>query len=87
MCLAIPAKVLTIEADDMAVVTVENVRKRISTALLDDVAVGDFLLIHVGYALHKLSEDEAAQTLSLMAAAGILQEELDEIGAEASCVI
>ncbi len=79
MCLAIPAKVLVIEPDDMAVVTVENVRKRISTALLDAVAVGDYLLIHVGYALHKLSEEDAARTLSLMAEAGILQDELAEI--------
>ena len=86
MCLAIPAKVLSVEPDDMAVVTVENVRKRISTALLDVVAVGDYLLIHVGYALHKLSEEEAAHTLSLMAEAGILQEELDEINGDASCV-
>ncbi len=85
MCLAIPAKVLSVEPDDMAVVTVENVRKRISTALLDAVAVGDYLLIHVGYALHKLSEEEAAHTLSLMTEAGILQEELDEISGDTPC--
>lgn len=85
MCLAIPAKVLTVEPDDMVVVTVENVRKRISTALLDKVTVGDYLLIHVGYALHKLSEEEAAHTLALMAEAGILQEELAEIGGDATC--
>ena len=85
MCLAIPAKVISIEPDDMAVVTVENVRKRISTALLDQVATGDYLLVHVGYALHKLSEEEAAHTLSLMAEAGILQDELDEISGEPSC--
>lgn len=85
MCLAIPAQVLSIEPDDMAVVTVANVRKRISTVLLDQVAVGDYLLIHVGYALHKVSEEEAARTLSLMAEAGILQDELDEIGGEPSC--
>jgi hydrogenase expression/formation protein HypC len=85
MCLAIPAKVLSVEPDDMAVVTVENVRKRISTTLLDQVAVGDYLLIHVGYALHKLSEEEAAHTLLLMAEAGILQEELAEISGEPTC--
>ncbi len=85
MCLAIPAKVISIEPDDRAVVTVENVRKRISTALLDQVTIGDYLLIHVGYALHKLSEEEAAHTLSLMAEAGILQDELDEISGEPLC--
>ena len=79
MCLAIPAKVLSIEPDDMAMVAVENVKKRISTALLESVAEGDYVLVHVGYALHLLSEEEAANTLSLMAEAGVLQEELAEM--------
>lgn len=79
MCLAIPAKVLSIEPDDMALVSVENVRKRISTALLEDVKAGDYVLVHVGYALHQLSEEEAAHTLSLMAEAGVLEDELAEI--------
>jgi hydrogenase expression/formation protein HypC len=83
MCLAIPAKVLALEPDDMAVVSVENIRKRISVGLLDAVSVGDYVLVHVGYALHLLSEQEAAQTLSLMAEAGILQDELDEIRGDA----
>ena len=86
MCLAIPAKVISIEPDEMATVTVENVRKRISVALLDQVAVGDYVLVHVGYALHQLSEEEAAHTLSLMAEAGILQEELAEIGGTADAL-
>ena len=85
MCLAIPAKVLSVEPDEMAVVAVENVQKRISTALLDHVDEGDYLLIHVGYALHKLSEEEAAETLSLMAEAGILAEELAEIRGDDPC--
>lgn len=83
MCLAIPAKVLSVEPDDIAKVSVENVRKRISTALLEGVKPGDYVLVHVGYALHKLSEEEAAHTLSLMAEAGVLQEELAEIRGDA----
>lgn len=79
MCLAIPAKVLSVEPDEMALVSIENVRKHISTALLQDIKPGDYVLVHVGYALHKLSQQEAAHTLSLMAQAGILQEELAEI--------
>ena len=85
MCLAIPAKVEAIEPGGMAVVAIENVRKRISTALLDQVATGDYVLVHVGYALHRLSEEEARHTLSLMAEAGILDEELDEIRGDAPC--
>ena len=79
MCLAIPAKVTALEAGDMAVVALDGVKKRISVALIDDVAVGDYVLIHVGYALHKVSAEEAARTLALMAEAGILKEELEEI--------
>ncbi|QKV17321.1 HypC/HybG/HupF family hydrogenase formation chaperone [Oricola thermophila] len=79
MCLAIPAKVMALEAGDMAVVALEGVKKRISVALLDDVAVDDYVLIHVGYALHKVSAEEAERTLALMAEAGVLKEELEEI--------
>jgi hydrogenase expression/formation protein HypC len=79
MCLAIPAKVVELEDGDMAVVALEGVKKRISTALVEDVAIGDYLLVHVGYALHKVSPEEAARTLAMMAEAGVLQEELEEI--------
>ena len=76
MCLAIPARVLALEPGAMAIVGVEGLRKRISVALLDEVAVGDYVLVHVGYALHRLSEEEAARTLALMAEAGLVDEEL-----------
>lgn len=85
MCLAIPARVELVEAGDMAVVAIETVRKRISTALLDEVAAGDYVLVHVGYALHRLSEEEAEHTLALMADAGVLDDELDELRGEAQC--
>lgn len=80
MCLAIPVKVTALEDGDMAVVALEGVRKRISVALLDEVVVGDYVLVHVGYALHRLSEEEAQRTLALMAEAGVLKEELAEFG-------
>lgn len=84
MCLALPARVVALDGDEMATVALEGVRKRISLALVDDVAVGDYVLIHVGYALHKVSEEEAARTLAMMAAAGVLAEELEDIeGAQA----
>ena len=80
MCLALPARVVSIEADDMGTVALEGVRKKISLALVDEVAVGDYVLVHVGYALHKVSEEEAARTLAMMAEAGVLADELEEIG-------
>ena len=70
MCLALPAEVLSIDGDD-AVVSLDGVRKRISLALVEDVAVGDFVLVHVGYALNRLSPEEAEKTLALMAEAGL----------------
>ncbi|GAA0775938.1 HypC/HybG/HupF family hydrogenase formation chaperone [Roseibium denhamense] len=79
MCLAIPAQVVSVDSEDMATVALEGIKKPVSTALLDDVTVGDYLLVHVGYALHKLSEEEAARTLELMAEAGVLAEELEEL--------
>lgn len=75
MCLAIPAKVITIDTDnDNAVVSLGGVKKQISLTLVDDVLVGDYLLIHVGYALNKINPDEAQKTLELFAEAGMLAE-------------
>ncbi|WP_192385030.1 HypC/HybG/HupF family hydrogenase formation chaperone [Mesorhizobium silamurunense] len=78
MCLAIPARVVELLDDDMAVVAFDTVRKRISLALVADVSLDDFVLVHVGYALHKVSPEEAERTLRLMAEAGVLEEELEE---------
>ena len=82
MCLAIPAKVVALEPDATAVIAVEGVRKRVSTALLDTVEIGDYVLVHVGFALNRLSEEEAAHTLKLMAESGVLADELAELGEE-----
>ena len=68
MCLAIPAEVIKISEDKQtATVSLEGVRKDISLALLTDINIGDFVLIHVGYALNKISPAEAQRTLALMA--------------------
>jgi len=72
MCLAIPARVVEIGADDQATVDLGGVRKDISLALVDGVSVGDYVILHVGYALTRLDPEEAAKTLALMAEAGVL---------------
>lgn len=80
MCLAIPAKIVSLdESDATAMVSLEGIKKKISTALLDEIAVGDYVLVHVGYALNRLSEDEAQRTLDLMREGGLLAEEMAEI--------
>jgi hydrogenase expression/formation protein HypC len=71
MCLAIPILVEALLPGAMARVTLSGVTKTVSVALLEDVAVGDYLLIHVGYALARLDPDEAARTLALMREAGV----------------
>ncbi|MCU7891189.1 MAG: HypC/HybG/HupF family hydrogenase formation chaperone [Candidatus Thiodiazotropha sp. (ex Ustalcina ferruginea)] len=74
MCLAVPAKVVAIDdLGENATVLLGEVKKSISLALVDDVQVDDFVLIHVGYALNKVSEEEAERTLQLFAQAGVIQ--------------
>jgi hydrogenase expression/formation protein HypC len=65
MCLAIPVLVIEVLADQRAIIDLSGVRKEISTALLDAVAVGDYVILHVGFAIGKLDEDEALRTLAL----------------------
>ena len=67
MCLAIPAKILSIdEPTDMAMVALDQVHKEVSLALVEGAAVGDYVLVHVGYALNKISAIEAERTLRLI---------------------
>jgi len=70
MCLAIPACVEELIAGDSAIVNLGGVRKEISLALVEDIAVGDYVIVHVGFALQKLDPEEAAQTLALFAEIG-----------------
>ena len=67
MCLAIPACVEELIAGDSAIVNLGRVRKEISLALVEDIAVGDYVIVHVGFALQKLDPEEAALTLALFA--------------------
>ena len=65
MCLAVPAKVIEVLEDECATVDLEDVQVQVSLALVDDVVVGDYVIVHVGYALNRLDPDEAARTLAL----------------------
>jgi len=71
MCLAIPIRVEELLADGMARVTLSGVSQIVSIALVEDVKPGDYLLIHVGYALARLDPDEADRTLALMREAAV----------------
>lgn len=65
MCLALPARVSELLGDDMAKVEVGGVTKEISLGLVEDVHEGDFVIVHVGYALSKMDAAEADRTLKL----------------------
>jgi hydrogenase expression/formation protein HypC len=72
MCLAIPVQVTELLDGGMARVTLDGVQKVISLALVDDVQVGDYVILHVGYALNRLDPEEAEKTLALLAESGAL---------------
>lgn len=72
MCLAIPAQVVELRDNDNALVDLAGVKKEISLALVEGVVVGDYVIVHVGYALNKLDPEEAEKTLKLFAEMGEL---------------
>ena len=70
MCLAIPVRIVEILPDEMAKVSLDGVVKTVSTALIEDPEVGDYVVLHVGYALAKIDPEEAEKTLAMLAEAG-----------------
>ncbi len=65
MCLGIPVKVIEVEGQS-AVVEVGGARREVSLLLLDDVRPGDWVILHAGFAIQRLDEEEAAKTLALL---------------------
>ena len=81
MCLAIPCQVVELLADEQAMIEVSGVRKAVSLALVEDVVPGDYVIVHVGYALSKIDPEEAAHTLAAFAELGELEGALEELRA------
>ena len=71
MCLAIPAQVVSMNDDGTATVSLAGLRKVVSLALVDGVVLGDFVVVHTGYALSRLDAEEADRTLALIRDAGV----------------
>ena len=67
MCLALPARVVELVEPDSAVVDLGGVRKQVSIALVPEARVGDWVVVHVGYAIGLLDPEEAEATLALFA--------------------
>ena len=86
MCLAIPGQIVTLvdESKGLAAVDVVGVRRTVNIGLLDHAGPGDWVLIHVGFALSRIDEEEAAATLALLQEMGAEYEtELQELQASA----
>lgn len=74
MCLAIPAEVIDVDlAMSTAKVSISGIFKTVSLALVDNVVPGDYVLVHVGFALNKISALEAKKTLELFAEADLIE--------------
>jgi len=65
MCLAIPAKVIRVEGTN-ALVLIEDTEYNASLLLLDNVAEGDYVMLHAGFAIQKVDEEEARETMRLL---------------------
>lgn len=82
MCLAIPGKIVEIvdEENQIAKVEVGGVRRNINIGMLDkdDARIGDYVLIHVGFAMSKIDEKEAHETLRLLEELGSYEDEVDQ---------
>jgi hydrogenase expression/formation protein HypC len=71
MCLALPARIVELLPPSEGLIDLGGVRKRISLELVSDVLPGDYVIVHVGYALQKLDPAEAERTLALFAESGL----------------
>jgi hydrogenase expression/formation protein HypC len=78
MCLAIPARVVERLQADEAIIDAGGIEKRVSLALVPEAAVGDYVIVHAGYAISRLDPEEALRTLALFAE---MQRELPEAAA------
>lgn len=80
MCLAIPGKIVEIvdAANHIAKVEIGGVRRGVNIGMLDDLKIGDYVLVHVGFAMSKVDEKEAHETLRLLQELGSYQEEFEQ---------
>jgi len=76
MCLAIPSKIIKIE-DNVATIDVEGVKRKVSLLLLEDAIVGEYVIVHAGFAIQRIDEAAAMETLNLLREAAELVEKGD----------
>lgn len=76
MCLGIPSKIISINGD-AAIVSVGGTEVEASLQLLNDVKVGDFVLLHTGFAIEKISDAEAKETLKILKKLSYINDDID----------
>lgn len=77
MCLAIPTQVTAIDGNNIATVNLGGVERKISLVMTPDVHVGDYVLVHTGYAIAVMDPEEAQASLEAFAQLAAIQAELD----------
>lgn len=76
MCLAIPSKIVEID-DNIGTIDVDGVRRKASLLLLEEAKVGDYVIVHAGFAIHKIDEQAAMESLKLLKEAAALVDEYE----------
>ena len=71
MCLAIPSKIVKIE-DNVATIDVDGVKREASLLLVDNTRIGDYVIVHAGFAINKINEEDALESLKLLKEAASL---------------
>ena len=65
MCLGVPAKIIKIE-DNLGTIDMEGTQREVSLLLVEDAEVGDYVIVHAGFAIHKIDETEAQESLKVL---------------------
>ncbi len=71
MCLAIPSRIIKIE-NNMGTIDVDGVQRKVSLLLLEDARVGEYVIVHAGFAIHRIDESAAMESLKLLRKAASL---------------
>ncbi len=67
MCIAFPGKILTLDEDNLAVIDINGTQREICLDIVDEnCAVGDYVICHAGYAIHRIDEQQAGESLALL---------------------
>lgn len=66
MCLAIPSKIIQIDENGLGTVDVDGVKREVSLLMIDKPEIGDYVIVHAGFALHKIDETVAMESLQIL---------------------